>query len=258
VTFRAAPALNLYVSYGQGFETPTLNELAYRSTDGSIPGLNFALRPSHSDDYEIGAKAKLQGAHIDLALFHIDTRDEIAVAASANGRAVYQNVGGTTRDGIEASFDKTWPNGFGLKIAYSLLRAVYATPFRTCPGLPCALTQIAAGKRIPGVPRSTLFGEANWRDPDIGFSAALDLRDESKIFVNDLNSDAAPHYVVADLRAGFTQDWGPWRFKEFVDAQNLLDRSYAGSVIVDESNGRYFEPAPNRSASIGIGAGYRW
>ena len=38
VVFHAAPVVNLYASYGKGFETPTLNDLAYRSVNGSLPG----------------------------------------------------------------------------------------------------------------------------------------------------------------------------------------------------------------------------
>ena len=57
ITFRASSAVNLYGSYGKGFETPTLNDLAYRSVDGSLPGLNFGLKPARSDNYEVGIKA---------------------------------------------------------------------------------------------------------------------------------------------------------------------------------------------------------
>ena len=37
VTYRVNSAVNVYGSYGKGFETPTLNDLAYRSVDGSLP-----------------------------------------------------------------------------------------------------------------------------------------------------------------------------------------------------------------------------
>jgi iron complex outermembrane receptor protein len=61
LTFRATDTLNFYASYGKGSETPTLSDLAYRSTDGSLPGLNLALKPARSDNYEIGTKA--EGSH---------------------------------------------------------------------------------------------------------------------------------------------------------------------------------------------------
>src|SRR3546814_14770513 len=45
---------SLCLSYGRGFETPTLNELSYRADGRS--GLNFALQPALSDNVEAGTK----------------------------------------------------------------------------------------------------------------------------------------------------------------------------------------------------------
>jgi iron complex outermembrane receptor protein len=39
---------------------------------------------------------------------------------------------------------------------------------------------------------------------------------------------------------------------------NVTDRRYAGSVIVNESNGRYFEPAPGRTFTLKVTGGYRF
>ena len=77
VTFRATPAVNIYGSYGKGFETPTLNDLAYRSVDGSLTGLNLALKPARSDNYEAGIKAGNDDVRGTLAAFYIKTADEL-------------------------------------------------------------------------------------------------------------------------------------------------------------------------------------
>jgi iron complex outermembrane receptor protein len=37
---------------------------------------------------------------------------------------------------------------------------------------------------------------------------------------------------------------------------NVFDRHYAGSVIVNEGNARYYEPAPGRNWSAGLNASY--
>ncbi len=257
LTFRMASWLNLYGSYGRGFETPTLDELAYRSTTGTLPGLNFALRPSHSNNYETGVKLRLDDkTQLTVAAFHVDTVDEIGVEANANGRSVYQNVGKTRRNGIEAGFNSQWKYGFGVTLAYTYLHAIYAQPFETCPGVPCVRTLIPSGNRLPGVPLSSAYGEVSWRHEPTGFSTAIEVRGESKVFVNDTNSDAAPDYVTENLRAGFEQIFGSWRFKEFVRLDNLLDRRYAGSVIVNDSNKRYFEPSPSRSFFSGVNMVY--
>lgn len=45
---------NAYLSAGRGFETPTINELSYRS--GGLSGLNLDLKPATSDTLELGSK----------------------------------------------------------------------------------------------------------------------------------------------------------------------------------------------------------
>ena len=87
---------------------------------------------------------------------------------------------------------------------------------------------------------------------------ALEGRVVGKVYVNDANSDAAPAYAVANLRTGFEQLVREWRFTEFLRIDNLSDRRYAGSVIVNEGNQRYFEPAPGRTALAGLSASYAW
>ena len=37
---------------------------------------------------------------------------------------------------------------------------------------------------------------------------------------------------------------------------NLLDRRYAGSVIVNEGNGRFYEPAPGRNYVAKLSGSY--
>ena len=105
VTFRASSAVNLYGSYGKGFETPTLNDLAYRSVDGSLPGLNLGLKPAHSDNYEVGIKAGVDHLRGNLAAFYIKTKDELSVLQNSGGRTVQQNIGDTNRRGMELGVD---------------------------------------------------------------------------------------------------------------------------------------------------------
>ena len=64
-----SPALNLYVSAGKGFESPTLNELAYRPDGGT--GFNTALQPQTSLQLELGAKWRddALGLAVEAALF---------------------------------------------------------------------------------------------------------------------------------------------------------------------------------------------
>jgi len=258
LVWHAREGLNLYASYGQGFETPTLNEAAYRA-DGSA-GLNDALRAARSRHWEAGAKMEGEGWTAAAALFQARTRDEIVVLANTGGRSSFQNAPGTRRQGLELSATGRLPAGFSVQVAATWLEASYDADFLTCTGSPCTVpaTRVAAGLRLPGIPRASVFAELAWQHRPWGFETALELRGVGRVFVDDLNTDAAPGYGTAALRAGWEQRRGRWTFREFLRVDNLADRSFAGSVIVNEGNRRYFEPAPGRQWLLGASAAYRF
>lgn len=262
ITFRAASAVHVYASYGKGFETPTLDDLAYRSTNGSVPGLNLALKPARSDNYEAGVKLGTDHLRADLAGFYIKTEDELAVLANTNGRAVDQNIGETARHGAELAVDAAWAGGFSARVAYTYIRAVVGQAYYTCVSAPCtppatptaALPAtdvlVRAGNHLPAVPMNALYSGITWDYSPMGFSATLEAQSRAHIYANDSNSASAAGYWVANVRAGFQQESRRWRFSEFASVDNLANRAYVGSVIVNESNSRFFEAAPGRTAYI--------
>lgn len=94
-----------------------------------------------------------------------------------------------------------------------------------------------------------------------GFQAGIEYRASQKVYVNEANTDAAAGYGVANVRAGFQQQFvtgghGNWRISEFVRVDNMTGHRYIGSVIVAEARGRYFEPAPGRNVLVGLNAAY--
>jgi iron complex outermembrane receptor protein len=54
------------------------------------------------------------------------------------------------------------------------------------------------------------------------------------------------------------QQDGRWRITEFVRIDNVTDKNYVGSVIVNEGNTRYYEPSPRRNMTIGVQANLRF
>ncbi|MBK9606867.1 MAG: TonB-dependent receptor [Betaproteobacteria bacterium] len=242
-----APDVNAYASVGEGFETPTFAELAYRPNG---PGLNFALAAATSRAAEAGLKIIAGRAHrINVAAFVIRTRDEIVIDTAAGGRTTFRNAGATRRNGVEAVWDGRWPLGFTSRLAWTYIAATFANEFRS--GTP-AVT-VPAGARLPGVPASSAYGELAWAPGGAGgLQAAVEVTLVDRIFINDRNSDAAPRYAVVGARVGLEQRFAGLTLREFVRVDNLADRRYAGSVIVGDANGRSFEPAPGRNWSAGV------
>jgi len=250
IVYRLSPAASLYANYGRGFETPTFAELAYRNTG---TGLNFALSPARSRQVEAGIKVAAGGrGRFTAALFSVEVRDELVVDSNAGGRSVFRNAGRTRRSGAELSAQRSFGAGFEGYAAWTLLDARYREGFTT--GTAPALVTVPAGNLLPGIPRTHFYGEARWRHAASGFTAALELLRNSKIAVNDANSEFAPGYGVMNLALGFTQHGARWKLSEFLRIDNLADRRVIGSVIVNEANGRYYEPSPGRNYMTGIQA----
>jgi iron complex outermembrane receptor protein len=255
--FHAAPAINLYASYGKGFETPTLNDLAYRSVNGALPGLNIGLQPARSNNYEVGIKAGKGAIRAELAAFYIETRDELAVLQNFNGRTVEQNIGETARHGAELALDADWAGGFSARLAYTFIRAVVGQAYQTCVGTPCLPATVQPGSYLPAVPRNALYAGLTWQYAPLGFSSTLEEQARARIYADDRNTAAAAGYWETNWRAGLDQQTRRWQFSEFLRLENLTNRTYVGSVIVNASNSQYFESAPGRTAYIMFNAKWR-
>ncbi|MEO6895082.1 MAG: TonB-dependent receptor [Caldimonas sp.] len=255
--FAVNEQVHLYATAGRGFETPTFNELAY-SPNGAT-GLNFALQPARSDNLEVGVKSLSSDlGDATLALFETRTENEIVTLTNSGGRSTFQNAGATRRRGVEAAWSATYLQNLRAQIALTYLDAIYRDSFLTCSGTPCLAAnrqRVPSGNRIPGVARGTAYASLGW-SPLAGWRGAVEVRRTSGVPVNDANSDAAAGATLVGANVGYLARVGAWQLTGFVRGDNLFARRYAGSVIVNEGNGRYFEPAPGRTWLIGTSASY--
>jgi iron complex outermembrane receptor protein len=253
--FHANDNLRVYASMGRGFETPTFNELGYRADGGA--GLALDLRPAVSRNVELGMKWRATpNTRLQAALFRADTDDELAVARNVGGRSSFQNVGRARRQGFEASFDTTLGPEWNLQFAYTFLDATFEDAFLVCTGAGCSVptTPVAAGSRIPGIPRQQFFGRMQWRGD--AWSAAFETVGMGDVVVNDIASESAPGHVLLNLETAREWTVGDGSLRVFARIDNALDATYIGSVIVNEGNGRFYEPGPGRAFLLG--AQWRW
>jgi len=245
--YKLSPTLNLYASAARGFETPTLNELFY---SGAGAGFNFNLRPATGTHLEAGLKTYL-GNHlrVNAALFQVKTDDELVVDVSSGGRTSYRNASATLRQGGELSVDAELGAGWNARLALTALRAIYDQGFGTVP----------AGSRLPGVPKTSVYGEFGWKEAAGRYGAAFEAIGNGRVYAEDSNTaQPAPGYAIFNARAQASQAWGGWKIKEFVRVNNLFDKQYVGSVIVGDANRRFYEGAPGRNWMAGVSAQYQF
>ncbi len=275
--WRPAAGWTVYASAARGFESPTQVELAYPPAGGA--GFNTLLKPQTSRQFEAGTRWSHAVTSVQATVFHIDSQNEIGVATNSGGRATYQNVGGTRRMGAELGVQAALAPGIKAQLALTWLSAVYQDAFRTCTATPCSANAVAgsavvpAGNAIAGTAKSSVYAELAWQ-PWRGQAAqfALEAQGRARTAVNDVNSDFAAGWGELALRA--TQRWhldgqgvSPATAAQgdrgavlelLARVDNLTQRRHAGSVIVNDGNARYFEPAAPRSALLSVRLRYGW
>lgn len=263
LVYRLGPDAQLYANLGRGFETPTLTELAYRPDGAS--GLNLGLRAATSWQAELGTKLRLgQDGRLELALFQIDSEDELTVATNQGGRASYQNAPASRRRGAELRLEGPIGGGFSGLLAATWLDVRWARGFLTCTGSPCRTlpsadggpplnaAPVESGNRIPGVAPYTLFGELAYQHARSGLNAAVELFGQGEVRVDDRNTESAEGFWTLSLRAGVERRWGGLELAAFARVDNLLGEDTIGAVIVNDANGRYYAPAPGTSYLVGV------
>lgn len=250
LSWQIFPELMTYASYAQGFETPTFTEMSYPA-DGSSRTLD--LKAAESRTYEMGLKSANTLGDFTVAVFQTKTKNDIVSAGNDNGRSTFRNADKTLREGIELSWNKNLWRDLTAQASYSYIDATFDADIpelRNDEG-EVVVSRIASGNYIPGIAKNQAFLSLDWK-PEKGLHAGLDVRYSDKIYVNDLNSDAAPSYTVAGANVGYNWKMQDWAVNTFARVDNLFDKDYSGSVIVNESNSRFFEPAEGRNWSAGL------
>jgi len=251
VVFEPTAQSRIYFSAGTGFETPTFNELSYRA-DGAA-GLALNLKPATSRNVEAGFKWRDgAGTALELAVFKADTSDELAVARNVGGRSSFQNVADARREGFEMAFETPLSQQLSLQLSFTQVDATFRSAYLICNAVGCTVPNVAvaAGSRIPGVARQQGHAALRWQSG--GWNASAELSQMSDIVANDVGTEVAPAYSVGNIEAGRQLTIGRSTLRLFARIDNIADRRYIGSVIVNEGNARFYEPGTGRTVIGGL------
>ena len=253
-SWRIDPQWQLHAAVGRTQELPTLAELAYRE-DGD-GGFNDDLKPAMGDQAELGLAWAGDALRAELTAFLVEMDDEIVVDSALGGRTSFRNAGVTRRDGLEIAADWRLAQAWQLRGVANLIDARYREGYSNCPArpLPCppqAVT-VAAGQPLAGVPDRSARVELGYtagRD----WNAALEWQALSPTPASDRVADKAPGYAIWNLR--WQKRFAPRGFglaSALVRVDNLFDRRYSASAIVNDGARRYYETAPGRSVWVGV------
>ncbi|NUR36183.1 MAG: TonB-dependent receptor [Gemmatimonadaceae bacterium] len=246
LVWRAAPLASAYATVSTSFETPTTTELGNKP-DGSA-GINPELQPQRTVALELGTRGLVPalGVRWDAALFEARARDELVPfdIPNGNGRRYFRNAGRTLRRGGELGVQAD-AGPVSLQSAYTFSRFRYVDY--------TVGTTSFAGRRIPGVPVHALASTLALRQGTATLSASVDVA--SAMDVDDANSAQAPGRTLVGLALSNSVQVGSMRVAPLVALQNLGGVRSVGSVSVNATGGKYFEPAPGRTLLVRIALG---
>jgi iron complex outermembrane receptor protein len=249
-TLRASDALTVYASTGSSFETPTTTELANRPDTAG--GFNRDLNPQRAWTIEAGIRGVVQRATWDVAVYQADVRDALVsfeIPASP-GRRFFRNAGSTRYRGVELAAGTALLRGVDLQVTWTYSDFRYRHYAFTAGGT----THVLDGRRLPGIPEQALRFALRARPAALRRAwGEVETQYASPYAVDDTLSRQTSPWWVTNLRMG----WEGAHVAPFVAVQNLFNRKYVASVVVNAAAGRYYEPAPGRNLYVGCTYLYR-
>ncbi len=234
--FRASNKGEVYINYGQSYETPSLSEL---SANPNGTGFNEELSPMISKGVDIGFRKFLKDVSYNLTAFYINTEDEI-VSYEIWGMNYYRNLGTSKRYGIEleGSYRLNKLNTFNA----SYTQANYE------------FTNQLINGQLPGMPKSNFSIE--WIFNKDTFYAKLDLKYAHSLFADDMNQFKVPSFFLSNLALKNT-----YRIKDLditvgFQIRNLFDEKYYDNIRLNAFGNRFYEPASLRSYIFSVSTNF--
>ncbi len=261
VSYVKVPAFSPYANVSTNFETPTTTELA--NQPGSTGGFNRDLDPSRAVNYELGARGVVGRLSYSVAGYLGRVRDAIVQYQEVGGRAYFTNAGRLKNDGIELGVNAQVLDRLQLFTNYTYSNFRYDRYRIERNNAGTIVVDNFDGKQLPGVPKAFVrFGVR--AGPVDGVSLDVDHTMSSSVFANDANTQYVNGWgeggegVINGIGLGVTNariSWqgragGAW-LKPFIGVNNLWDRTYVGSLTLNATFNRVFEPAPGRNWFIG-------
>ncbi len=239
-TYRILPWLTAYASLATANRAPTPQELSCASAASPCSLANFFtgdpdLKQVVAHTIEAGLRGRFQpfdGANLDwdVSYFHTNVNDDILfVNSPIQGRAFFQNVGTTRRQGIDASA-RLSTGRWNIFANYSFTDATFQSGFmESSENNPAADAngniQVSPGDRLPGIPSSVLKLGATYKITDKWIVGATGIAASGQyLFGDEANlTKKLPGYFVLNLNTSYQLT--P-HIQFFGLIQNALDAKY--------------------------------
>lgn len=236
LTWDASDNLSVYAGYSEANRAPTPAELSCADPAAPCSLTNFFLSDPPLDQvvshtFEVGARGRFaDNARWSLGAFTTDNEDDIMfVASPIAGRAFFQNVGETRRQGLTADVHFNL-GGASIDLGYALTDATFRSPLTlNSENNPNAdangQISVSPGDRIPGIARHKVKLSVDYelsKAWSIGLGANYS---DGQYFQGDESNlnPKTPAYTTVDLASRYQLTDA---VQVYVSVENLFDAEY--------------------------------
>lgn len=256
LAYDIAKAVNIYASYGSGFQVPTEDELYNNPV--KYGGFNELIKPSTSMGGELGVRGEIgRTFYYDVTGFLINSKDEFfrySVPGRGNNTAFYGNIGESRRLGVETYVSYAPLDFLRFDVAYAYSHFRYTSP------------DSVSGHWIPQCPEHVLTAEAAVRFLK-NFTLTLNVQYESKWYIQ-VDDSIYNYYTENGIRRSSCEQTGftvananlkyAWRLGDLSGdisllCKNLFDEQYFG--FTEPNNGpdyNSYQAAPGREFFVSL------
>jgi iron complex outermembrane recepter protein len=280
LTYKIFPGLNIYASYADANRAPTPAELTCASAASPCSLANFFvgdpnLQQVVSHTVEAGVRGRFHpfaGATVSSSVgyFHSALDNDILfVNSPIQGRAFFQNVGSTLRQGVDIDL-RLKTDRLLAWVGYSHIAATFQTGFTASsennPAADAAGNiRVQPGDRLPGIPANQFKLGVDYQLTDAWTLGGTAIYASGQfLFGDEANlTPQTPPYLVLNLHSSYQVTKN---FQLFALIENVANAAYytfgtfspTSSVPIVQvpgaSNPRSYSPAAPIAATVGIRA----
>jgi outer membrane receptor protein involved in Fe transport len=241
LAYKLNPDLTVYGGYSEANRTPTPAELSCADPAAPCSLTNFfvgdpPLKQVVAKTVEAGVRGRFRPwedtlVNWHVGAFHTETTDDILFTSSTIiGRAFFQNIGATRRQGLEAGISVRGPRWTAFA-EYAFLDATFRSAFTlNSPENPFADADgrifVQPGNHLPGIPAHALKLGVTYLITDAWKVGVTARAFSGKFLVGDesnLNPKTDP-YVVVNLSTSYSVNQN---LQLFGVVENVFDARYA-------------------------------
>ena len=230
----------LYLSFGQGFSPPSLEEIF-----NSGGALNFNLEAEKANSIELGYRFGKNKWYFDITAYYQELKNAITREQITGEQFQYNNSGLITFKGLE------WLASYNFKLASIILEPNFSGTYTRYTYVDFIQEDADySGNQVPGIsPVNANF----WINAMIDrLTIVPEVFYRSDMFFNDENTVQGNEYLLVNIYMEYQYLLKYGSLKGRLGVRNITNEVFSSFIQANAVRDKFYNPAPGRSFFVGL------